>query len=211
MPGPVGDRFRHVHHDGGAYALGRRVGRPVGRLHAGASAGRAEQLRGQIGHPAVKVRGGRPKTEGVGTALALRRDAGFTMIELMVTLVVAGIMLSVVVGGWTAYRAAQAHRGTAEELAVVLRDTHQRAVTEGQAYCVAVTSTAWSLHPGDCSQPATTTFRAAGGVTLSTTSNVTFLPRGSATAATITVTRSGAAKVYTVKVTDLTGRVEVSA
>ena len=65
-----------------------------------------------------------------------RGDGGFTLIELMVTMVIAGLLFALAVGGYRAYSATQAHRGTAEALVVLMREAQQRAVTEGVAYGV---------------------------------------------------------------------------
>ena len=60
-----------------------------------------------------------------------RGDGGFTLIELMVTMVIAGLLFALAVGGYRAYSATQAQRGTAEALVVLMREAQQRAVTEG--------------------------------------------------------------------------------
>ncbi len=59
-----------------------------------------------------------------------RGDGGFTLIELMVTMVVAGLLMALAVGGYRAYAASQAQRGTAEGIVVLMREAQQRAVTE---------------------------------------------------------------------------------
>ena len=63
-----------------------------------------------------------------------RGDGGFTLIELMVTMVIAGLLFALAVGGYRAYAASQAQRGTAEGIVVLMREAQQRAVTEGVAY-----------------------------------------------------------------------------
>ena len=65
------------------------------------------------------------------------RDSGFTMIELLVTIALLGIMMAIAVSGWSAWAKASRQSGTARELQSVLRQAQVRAVTEGRAVCVA--------------------------------------------------------------------------
>jgi type II secretory pathway pseudopilin PulG len=135
------------------------------------------------------------------------------MIEVLVTIAVAGILFTFAVGGWRAYERTQAHRGTAEGIVALLRDTHQRAVTEGKTYCVTFSATSWQLRPSDCASTPTGDFQPDGAsVTLSGVTQIVFTPRGSASPDTfvLDVIRSGSTKTYTVSVEGLTGRVEVT-
>jgi Tfp pilus assembly protein FimT len=135
------------------------------------------------------------------------------MIEVLVTIAIAGILFAFAVGGWRAYERTQAHRGTAEGIVALLRDTHQRAVTEGKTYCVTFSATAWQVRASDCTSAPTGSFQPdSTSVTLSGATQIVFTPRGSASPDTfaLDVHRTDSAKTYVVSVDGLTGRVEVT-
>jgi Tfp pilus assembly protein FimT len=137
------------------------------------------------------------------------------MIELMVTMAIAGLLLVLAALGWREYSVTQAQRGTADGLVVLMRDAHQRAVTEGTAYAVKLTPAdgPWVLSKSvDCSATALGGEVAGrGGVTVAgSPSCVVFKPRGTATAGTVDVHRAGSSKVYTITVEGLTGRASLS-
>lgn len=131
-------------------------------------------------------------------------------------MVIAGILLALAVGGWRAYSATQAQRGTADDLVVLMREAQQRAVTEGTTYGVQLSPTGpWLLKQSPLSDCTGGTAKGGevpsqGGITISGPSCVLFQPRGTATAGTIKVGRSGSSKVYTIKVEGLTGRASLS-
>ncbi len=150
-----------------------------------------------------------------------RGDGGFTLIELMVTMVIAGLLMALAIGGWRTYSAAQAHRGTAESLVVLMREAQQRAVTEGINYAVRLTpaSGPWVLvkQPApDCTGGTALNGEvpSRGGITIVsptfTNSCVFFKARGTATAGTAKVKRDDSSKVYTITVEGLTGRASLS-
>jgi type IV fimbrial biogenesis protein FimT len=150
-----------------------------------------------------------------------RGDGGFTLIELMVTMVIAGLLLALAAIGWRQYSAGQAHRGTAESLVVLMREAHQRAVTEGTTYAVRLSPAngPWALvkSPGTNCTGGTAMggeVPSRGGISVSSVtfagSCVLFKPRGTATAGTVQVRRDGTSKVYTITVEGLTGRAAVS-
>ena len=150
-----------------------------------------------------------------------RGDGGFTLIELMVTMVIAGLLFALAAAGWRSYSAAQAHRGTAEALVVLMREAHQRAVTENRPYAVKLTpaSGPWVLVQNplpDCTGGTALggEVPSRGGVTVEspmfTNSCVLFKARGTATAGTVKVERDGTSKVYTITVEGLSGRASLS-
>lgn len=154
------------------------------------------------------------------------RDSGFTLVEVMVAISLVGIMMAIAVGGFRSWADASAHQGTARELQSVMRQAQQRAVTEGRAMCVDfnIPANEYNLYLGACdvasrvlvSGPmkteapqvrlATPVFTAPSG----TTTGVTFYARGTAWPGTVKVTRDNSAKVYTLSVEGLTGRVSLS-
>lgn len=152
-------------------------------------------------------------------------DAGFTMIELTVAMVVAAILMASGVSGWLSYREATEHRGTAQELASALRNAQQAALAEAVTYCVSVDSSArsYTTYKFSCGSGrvavktgvtqssrvglANESFLQSDG---SSNSTVSFTPRGSATKGSLLVTRQGSNKVYNISVEGLTGRVSLT-
>ena len=152
-------------------------------------------------------------------------DDGFTMIELLVTISVLGIMMAIAVTGWSSWTKARQQSGTAREVESVLRQTQQRAVTEARDLCVRFETNGldYSTYTGECDNSPVKTagpLRAASGdarITSpsfqgrhSTGGGVTFYARGTASKGTVQVTRVGQSKVYIIDVEGLTGRVSVS-
>ena len=158
------------------------------------------------------------------TRTPLRADAGFTMIELLVTISVLVGVLAIAVTGWVGWARASAQQGTAQDIQSVLRQAQQRAVTEASSLCVLFDTTAgtWRLYRGRCESPTKTLLpgkwstpdsrvqlTAAAFTTTTGTSlpGVSFTSRGTASPGSIQVTRTGASEVLTVSVEGLTGRV----
>jgi len=153
------------------------------------------------------------------------RESGATLIELLVTISLFGAMLAIVLSGWSSWANASEQSGTARELQSLLRQTQQRAVTEGRAMCVQfdVPGDRYSVYRGACDDTARTVIRgpiATGSpqvhlaspafVEAGTATGVTFYARGTATPGTVEVTRSGSATVFTLAVERLTGRVSLT-
>ena len=151
-------------------------------------------------------------------------DAGFTMLETMVTIGIAGVLMAMAVTGWNKWSNSLDHEGTATRIQAVLRDAQQRAVTEGSSICVrfSTTGNSWTVLRGTCASPGARLDGDnvdAGSVSLrdpAFTSDagtpgpgVTFFPRGTATPGSVEVARRGSSTVWTVEVEGLTGRVSV--
>jgi prepilin-type N-terminal cleavage/methylation domain-containing protein len=155
-------------------------------------------------------------------------EAGFTLIEVMVVMVVVGILAAVGSYMFRGWLAMSQQRGTSQSLVSQLRDVAQRSTSEGRTYCVEVdpaagTLTTWRTA---CSSATgapqgsikvvesakvfvTVTSPAPSASTPCPSSHqcVYFRPRGTADPATIAVSSSARAAVYTVHVEGLTSRV----
>ena len=148
----------------------------------------------------------------------LRLDAGFTLVEVMVTLVLFGLVSAIAVGALRSYTAAADQRDLAQQTLSVLRATASRAVAEETTYCVRFESDGkrLSLWRGGCGTGAALGLlhRAPGRAAWGTAAfgpaaarECTFLARGSASGGDVTVLRNGSAKTWTVHVEGLTARV----
>jgi prepilin-type N-terminal cleavage/methylation domain-containing protein len=85
------------------------------------------------------------------TPNARQPDAGFTLIEMLVTMVVAGILIATATMALNAYTKAQSEKGTANRVVSSLRDAAGRAQAEERTYCVSFDSaTSWSVWRYSC-------------------------------------------------------------
>jgi type IV fimbrial biogenesis protein FimT len=147
-------------------------------------------------------------------------NSGFTLIEVLVSIALMGVLMAIAISGWSAWARASEHSGTARELQSALRETQQRAVTEGTAMCVTFTSITYTVSRGSCtSSPPPAVNRVEGpvpagrGVQIASSAfplGVTFTARGTSKDGSVTVTRAGSSKVYTLQVEGFTGRVSLA-
>ena len=156
-----------------------------------------------------------------------RSDRGFTLLEMLVTLSIAGIMAGIAGMSMARYASNAAHRGTRDEVVSLLRTTAEQALSEGRTYCVSFSTTGWTTYRYACSGPTAVQVGSANSPSSAdeqltpsftpTTGLVTdcpgalsscayFYPRGNASAGTVTVTRAGKSD-YVVEVKGLTSRV----
>jgi type II secretion system protein H len=155
-----------------------------------------------------------------------RRDAGFTLIEVLVTTSLLGLMMAIAISGWSSWAKSSAHSGVAQEIESMMRQTQQQAVTEGRAMCVlfAPSANTYTVYRGVCGEAGivrvlgpvesgSRDVRIASPVftsTAATPAGATFYARGTASPGTVRVTRTGSSKVYVLTVEGLTGRVSLS-
>ena len=153
------------------------------------------------------------------------RDDGFSMIELLVTISLLVIMMTIAISGWTSWAKASSQSGAARELLSVMRQAQVRAVTEGRAICVGfrVAQNDYTVYRGPCDDAAKVRIRSSlvsssADVRLSSpaftgtsgvSTGVTFNARGTAWPGSVQVTRAGSSKTYNLTVEGLTGRVSL--
>jgi prepilin-type N-terminal cleavage/methylation domain-containing protein len=146
------------------------------------------------------------------------RDAGFTLLEVISTCLLLAILTAIAVGPWRSWEEARSHADTTRALVSVLRNAQTSAVSENVTYRVDITSTsATSYRLGSATEQrqkyavetSKLSFTGASFVdsTGAASSSVFFYPRGAASKGSVTVSRSGRAKSYTVSVEGLTARV----
>ena len=153
------------------------------------------------------------------------RQAGFTLVELLVVMSIAGVLASMGVFSFTNWRQTAQQQGSASELTSTLRTASVRAVSEGRAYCVNIsggtTYTLWrytcgtgtavagpfSVQSTKVSLAATVTPPSPTPACPAGSSCLYFYPRGTAIPATVTVSSTARSKIYTVNVEGLTARV----
>ena len=156
-------------------------------------------------------------------------DAGFTLIELLVVMVIAGVVMSIGAMSFANWRTQSQHQGSADRLVSEFRKASVLAVSEGRTHCVEIKATQQSsqLWRKSCGGPLSATIGGsaavqgshptldASAVPAATTLTpcpsgskcVYFFPRGTATAANVTVRSSQRGKTYVVNVEGLTSRV----
>lgn len=156
-----------------------------------------------------------------------RQDAGFTLVEVLVTTSLMTVLMTAAVSGWASWSRAHAHVGAAVDIQSTLRHVQQRAVTEGASLCLRFEESAdsWRLEDGRCESAGGTVlggpwalddpaldlvaprFVGAGGALQP---GVTFTSRGTASPGSVAVAREDSAHRWTVRVEGLTGRAAVS-
>src|SRR5947209_16631555 len=78
-------------------------------------------------------------------------DSGFSLIELLTAMVLAGVLMTIGMFALRGYLLSSRESGTATDIRSTLRQAGERSLSEGRTYCVAFTSTSWSLYKADCS------------------------------------------------------------
>jgi len=149
---------------------------------------------------------------------------GFTLIELMVTITIGGILLSIAVGAWGQLRERTRVESAKENIVSALQMMRLRALSTGVNQVVTFD---WTNDTVSYTTNATMTsafapvdiqgFKCTGSVLKPAgTDTYTFKPRGSVgfsdpAAQNIRVMKTGVNKMFTIKVNDVTGRIVVVA
>jgi prepilin-type N-terminal cleavage/methylation domain-containing protein len=146
-------------------------------------------------------------------------DRGFTLLEVISTCLLLGILLGLSVGPWQSYRHARAHIEARTELVAALRNAQISAVAENITYRVDITAdraVTYRLASGGDEQTrmyeiensavsfSGPSFEDSSGIV---DTSAYFYPRGSASKGEVDVVRDGRSKVYVVSVEGLTARV----
>jgi prepilin-type N-terminal cleavage/methylation domain-containing protein len=155
---------------------------------------------------------------------AKQRQEGFTLIELMVTMIIGSVLLAIGSAAVFNLRNTSEQSGSATQMLSQFRKVAELAQSEGRTYCMDLSgtrtyrawryacsgSTAVSFQPARKTTSSRVTIASTGGSTTNCPAGdrcVYFYPRGTATATTITITSSARSKVYTLHVEGLTSRV----
>jgi len=153
-------------------------------------------------------------------------DSGFTLIEVLATMAVGAILMTISVIGFQRWASAESQQGAAKSLQTVLRQSQVRAVTEGLSICVkfdvpagtytvyryACDTTPLVLISGPYTLDGKTKFTSASFTAPngSTQSGVTFRSSGTAWRGAVVLSREDSSKTYRIDVEGLTGRVSLS-
>jgi len=150
-----------------------------------------------------------------------RKDDGFTMIELIAVMALMGLLAALVAGPFQNWRESRGHKDAATSVVSAMRNAQVRAVAESTRYRVAVTESGAAVvvyrspasgeperqvsrfaSPSTSVRFSSPSFSTGSGPSTS----AYFYPRGSASAGSLTVTRSGRDPIR-IDVEGLTGRV----
>lgn len=149
------------------------------------------------------------------------RDDGFTLIELIMVMAVAGILMAIAAPSWVNYQQAQALRNTSADLVGFLRGAQTLAVAESTTVRVDFAAdgrsatmfrlVGTSYVQGRVAAPLSAAISySAPAFTLSngtTSTSAYFYARGTATKGQVTVARTGVTTAHVVSIEGLTGRV----
>lgn len=159
-------------------------------------------------------------------------DDGFTLVEVLVSMILATTLMTAAVMGLKQYISAQSLAGSANDLASRMRNAAERSLSEGITYCLALDSTnnTYQLFSSACGTGVakTTVVKAQSAYVTPSFPTVAaqaftscpggpvacvyFYPRGTASSGSVKVckTSSCSGKVWTVTVEGLSSRVSVA-
>ena len=161
-----------------------------------------------------------------------RSDGGYTLLELIVTITIAGILMAIGMYAMRNFLISNRETGTANGIRSALRNASEYSLSQGRTYCVYFTSTTWVVYKSDCtvtsnkvsgpfkvSDPSITLTSVSfappvhavpGQTTACPNANqcAYFYPRGTALTGDLQVTRTN--KTYSIHVEGLTSRVSMA-
>ncbi len=151
--------------------------------------------------------------------LLLKKEAAFTLVELLLVLTLLGIMLSVAIPAISGISGRQNLEITARSLAIDVRRTRQMAITTGTPHCLQLTvnSTRYDYRIKNCLSAETERLAYPEGVSLSSTTfqisdlmpQLRFNPSGACRGGTAVLINSAQMRLYVI-VAPATGRVRIS-
>jgi type IV fimbrial biogenesis protein FimT len=160
-------------------------------------------------------------------AVCRHDDAGFTLMELVVAMVFAGVLLALAIPSWRSYQQKQGYLADTQQVVSTLRDVQIRAVAEETKFEVdfgadgkTMSISRWngSGYAPDSTVVLQDSSGAFGAHSFtkredgSTTPSAFFYPRGTASTGHLTMTRmqGSGGPTYVVSIEGLTGRVTYS-
>ena len=122
--------------------------------------------------------------------------SGFSMTEIMVALAIIGILVKIVLPNFLSWLPVLKLSGAARQIATDLQLARVQAISKNASQVVTFDTSAGSYTFGSESRSLPSLFP---GITISSASNTTFTPRGTATAVTITLSDGTNQKLVCVK------------
>ena len=147
----------------------------------------------------------------------MRKDAGFTLLELITVIAIAGVLTAIAVPNFLTYQSSSRLKGALSTLRGDLVGARMLAIKRGVEYQVAFTSGGYTIQRGNLSTGSTSyttevTRNFADeytGVTASATSNPVFSPKGTVTPFPVTITLQSGQKSQTITIY-IAGKVKVN-
>lgn len=147
----------------------------------------------------------------------MRKDAGFTLIEVIIVIAIAGVLAGIAVPNFLTYQSNYRLKGALSSLRGDLVGARMLAIKRGVEYQVAFSSDGYLIQRGNLSSSSTSyttevTRNFADeyqGVTASATANPVFSPRGTVTPAPVTITLQNDLKSQTITVY-VAGKIKVN-
>lgn len=152
-----------------------------------------------------------------------RGEAGFTMIELVVAMVIMGVLMALAIPTWSHYQNKQDYVGAAREVVSDLRQAQLQAVSQETTYRVDFSGRTMKIYgfngstyllsqtltlPGSAATFGTPSFTKSDGTT---STSAWFYARGTASDGTVSLTRTNTGgHTYVIDIEGLTGRVNYS-
>ncbi|MBC8432834.1 MAG: GspH/FimT family pseudopilin [Desulfobacterales bacterium] len=150
----------------------------------------------------------------------MRKDAGFTLLELITVIAIAGVLTAIAVPNFLTYQSSSRLKGALSTLRGDLVGARMLAIKRGVEYQVAFSSGGYQIIRGDLSSgstfdPINNTEVARDfadeypGVTVSGSSNPVFSPKGTVAAAPVTITLQNSQGSQTITIY-IAGKVKVN-
>lgn len=147
----------------------------------------------------------------------MRKDAGFTLIELIIIIVIVGALAAIAVPNFMTYQSNFRLRGALSSLRGDLVGARMLAIKRFVQYRVVFTAGGYTIQRGNLSTGSTSyttevTRNFADdyqGVTAAATANPVFSPKGTVTGAPVTITLQGGQRTQTITIF-IAGKIKVN-